>query len=140
MATTAGSADTLASLSVFADLPRAQLQAVAHAFDEAVFSDGQRVLRRGFSGSAFHIVTSGTARVEVDGDRITLLERGEFFGDISVLLDEPPTADVVAVGDLRCLVLPPGELRSLLEAHPSIGYRMLVTLAARMRDNLAWRA
>src|SRR5207247_5950170 len=42
--------DILAGLSLFADLSRPNLEAVAHTFEEEVFPEGQRVIRQGLSG------------------------------------------------------------------------------------------
>src|SRR5262249_9756604 len=39
--------DVLGRLSLFADFSRPELQAVAHAVDEEMFGEGQRVLRQG---------------------------------------------------------------------------------------------
>ena len=38
--------EALSRLSLFADLKPAQLEAVAHRFDEEVFPEGERVLRK----------------------------------------------------------------------------------------------
>src|SRR3989442_13564482 len=98
--------DTLAGLALFADLSRPQLEAVAHTFEEEYFADGQRILRQGFSGSNLYVIVSGQAGVHVDGTQRAVLSGGGFFGEISVLLGEPPAADVVAGGPLRCLAFP----------------------------------
>src|SRR3712207_8100437 len=50
------------------------------------------------------------------------LGAGEFFGEVSIFTGEPVVADVVAASDdLRCAVLPGGDLRDLLrsEEHTS---------------------
>ena len=47
--------DALASLALFSDLERPQLQAVAHTMTDESFPAGQRILRQGFSGSGFFI-------------------------------------------------------------------------------------
>ena len=60
-------ADTLARLTLFADLGRPQLESVAHLFEEEVFAEGQRVIRQGLEGSGFYIVLEGDARVVIDG-------------------------------------------------------------------------
>ena len=44
--------------------------------------------------------------------------RGDFFGEVSILLGEPPIADVVATRPLRCLVLPGPQVEPFLIAHP----------------------
>jgi CRP-like cAMP-binding protein len=125
--------DRLAQLSLFADLSRPQLEAVAHTLEEQVFADGQRVLRQGLSGSAFYVVLEGEAAVIIDGTERARLGRGEFFGEISVLTGEPPNADIVAVGLLRCLVLSGDDLQRFLLERPHVMLRMLKTEALRLR-------
>jgi len=131
--------DTLAGLALFADLSRPQLEAVVHTFEEEYFTDGQRILRQGFSGSNLYIILSGQAAVHVDGTQRATLSRGEFFGEISVLLGEPPAADVVAVGPLRCLVLSGPEAEQFLLTYPRVTFRMLQAEARRVRSANLWR-
>ena len=126
--------DRLAQLALFADLSRPQLEAVAHTLEEQVFADGQRVLRQGLSGSAFYVVLEGEAAVIIDGTERARLGRGEFFGEISVLTGEPPNADIVAVGLLRCLVLSGDDLQRFLLGRPQVMLRLLKTEARRLRQ------
>ena len=126
--------DTLAGLTLFADLTRPQLEAVAHTLDEQMFADGQRVLRQGLSGSAFYVVLEGEAAVIIDGTERARLGRGEFFGEISVLTGDPPNADIVAVGLLRCLVLSGDDLERFLLGRPQVMLRLLKTEARRLRQ------
>lgn len=131
--------NTLASLTLFADLSRPQLEAVAHTFEDEYFAQGQRILRQGFSGSNLYIVLSGEAAVYVNGTQRATLARGDFFGEISVLLGEPPAADVVAVHPLRCLVLPAVDVEAFLQTYPRVTYRMLQAEARRVRTANLWR-
>ena len=48
--------DEIAGFALFADLATPQLERVAHTFDEQVYAEGERVLRQGLSGSAFHVI------------------------------------------------------------------------------------
>lgn len=131
--------DTLAGLALFADLSRPQLEAVAHTFEEEYFADGQRILRQGFSGSNLYVIVSGQAAVHVDGTQRATLSRGDFFGEISVLLGEPPAGDVVAMGPMRCLALPGPEVEGFLLTFPRVSYRMLQAEARRVRTANLWR-
>lgn len=133
-------ADVLAGLALFADLSRPQLQAAAHTFDEAWFAEGQRILRQGFSGSNFFVILDGEAEVRIDGQRRAVLSRGDFFGEVSVLLGEPPTADVVALRALRCVALAGPEVEPFLVAYPRVMYRMLQAQARRLRSANLWRS
>jgi len=131
--------DLLAGLALFADLSRPELEAVAHTFEEEWFTEGQRVLRQGFTGSNFYVVLEGEAAVRIDGQTRATLGRGEFFGEVSVLLGEAPTADVVALRALRCLVLTGHEIENFLLAHPRVMYRVLQAEARRLRATNLWR-
>lgn len=129
----------LSDLALFADLPWPALERIAHTFDEEAFEPGRRVLRQGLSGSALYIVLDGYATVVLDGEERGRLGRGDFFGEISVLLGEPPSADVHAETLLRCLVVPGTMLESFLLEHPPVMLRMLKAEARRVRGANGWR-
>ena len=131
--------DLLAGLALFADLSRPQLEAVVHTLEEEYFAEGQRILRQGLSGSNLYIILDGEAAVQIDGKQRTTLGKGDFFGEISVLLGEPPNADVVAVRPMRCLVLAATEVEAFLLTYPRITFRMLQAEARRVRTTSVWR-
>ena len=132
-------ADTLGQLALFADLTSAQLEAVAHTHEEDVFAAGERVLRKGLSGGNFYVILEGEAAVELDGRQLARLGRGDFFGEISALIGDPPTADVVAVTILRCLVIPGQQLERLLLDRPQLALRLLKMEVRRLRNTLEWQ-
>jgi len=132
-------ADTLGQLALFADLTPSQLEAIAHTHEEDVFAVGERVLRRGLSGGNFYVILEGEASVEFDGKEWQRLGRGEFFGEISALTGDPPTADVVAATVLRCLVIPAAQLEQLLLDRPQFMLRLLRTEARRLQATINWR-
>lgn len=126
--------ERISSFALFADLSPAELRAVAFEMEEAYYAVGERVLRRGLRGSGFHLLVEGTASVR-DGDRtLSRLVPGDFFGEISVLLDRPPVADIVAESELRCLILPAARLEPILIAHPRLAFRMLQAEARKLRN------
>jgi len=125
--------DTLAGMTLFADLGRVRLQEVAHTFIEDSFSAGQRVLRQGFSGTGFYVILDGQVAVRIDGTDRATLGKGDFFGEMSLLLGEAPVADVVALAPLRVLQLGGPDLESFLKRHPEVMFRMLQSLARRLR-------
>ncbi|MGH2403085.1 MAG: cyclic nucleotide-binding domain-containing protein [bacterium] len=132
--------ESLASLALFADLSRPQLEAAAHTFEEEWFTEGQRILRQGFTGSNFYVILEGEAAVRIDGQTRAALSRGDFFGEISVLLDDPPIADVVALRPLRCVFLSDLDLEAFLTTYPRVMFRMLQALARRLRSASLWRS
>jgi CRP/FNR family transcriptional regulator, cyclic AMP receptor protein len=130
--------EALARLSLFADLSHPQLEALAHSFDEEVFAEGQRVIRQDVTGGGFYVILDGEAKVVIDGQERARLQRGDFFGELSLLTDEPPAADVIATSLLRCLIIPDNELKGFLLKQPSVMYRMLQIEARRLRAANVW--
>jgi CRP/FNR family cyclic AMP-dependent transcriptional regulator len=132
--------DAIAGFGLFSDLSAPQLAGIAHTFDEAAFSEGERVLRQGLSGAGFYVILDGEAAIIVDGTERARLARGDFFGEVSILLGETPIADVVATRPLRCLVLAGPAVEPFLVAHPRVMYRMLQAQARRLRAANRWRS
>lgn len=132
--------DAIAGFGLFADLSSPQLEAVVHTFEEVAFAEGDRVLRQGLSGSGFHVILDGEVAVVVDGQERARLARGDFFGEVSIFLGEPPIADIVATRQLRCLVLAGPRVEPFLIGHPQVMYRMLQAQARRLRAANRWRS
>ena len=132
--------DTLAALALFADIPAPELDAIAHTLEERYFGEGERILREGFSGSGFFIILEGEASARVNGNEVNRLGRGDFFGEISVLLGEPPSADVIALRPLRCAVLAAPQLEDFVVSHPRVAYRLLQAEGRKLRNATRWRS
>ncbi|MEO6351187.1 MAG: cyclic nucleotide-binding domain-containing protein [Candidatus Limnocylindrales bacterium] len=124
--------DTLSGLTLFADLSRPQLEQVAHKMTEESFPVGQRILRQGFTGTGFYVILDGEVAIKINGQERARLSKGDFFGEMSILLGEPPVADVVATRQLHVLHLGGPELEGFLRDHPPVMYRMLKAVALRL--------
>ncbi len=133
-------AEKLAGFALFADLTTPQLEAVVSEFEEAWFPEGERILRQGLSGSGFYVILDGDCSIRVDGDERATLGRGDFFGEVSILLGESPIADVVALGPVRVLILPGPAVEPFMLNNPKVMYRMLQALGRRLRNATRWRS
>jgi CRP-like cAMP-binding protein len=131
--------ESLARLTLFADLTQAQLESITHRFDEEVFAEGQRILRTGLSGGGLYLIIDGEALIRINGQVRARFGPGEFFGEIGVLLGEPPNADVEAATFLRCLEIPGAEVEPFLVEFPRVMYRMLQSEARRLRTTTEWK-
>jgi CRP-like cAMP-binding protein len=131
--------ERLARLSLFADVAPAQLESIAHRFDEEVFADGERVLRTGLSGAALYLILEGEAVIRIDGQEVARFGPGEVFGEISVLTGEPPNADVEAATMLRCLEIPGHDVEPFLLEFPRVMFRLLKAEARRLRVTTEWK-
>lgn len=130
--------DAIAGFGLFADLSHPQLEGLIHIFDERTYAAGDTVLKQGLSGSGFFVIVDGEVAVIIDGDERARLGRGEYFGEVSILLGVPAVADVRANTHLRCLVLPADRLEGFLIANPRVMYRMLQAQTRRLRAANRW--
>ena len=100
------------------------------------FAAGSVVFEEGDLGLTMFVIESGEVEIHKvlgTGDQVlAVLGKGDFFGEISLLLGEPPVADVVAEGPVRALQLAGPELREFLLAYPQVMYRMLQAVSRRL--------
>jgi CRP-like cAMP-binding protein len=132
--------EIISGFSLFGGLSTPELDLIALVFEEAWFGEGDRILRQGFTGSSFYIILEGSAVIKVDGKKRESLRPGDFFGEISCLLGVPPTADIVAEGSMRCLVMPAAQLEGFLVANPRVMYRVLQGEARKLRSTIGWQS
>ena len=105
------------------------------------WSNGSMVFEKGSPGDALYIVLSGEVRIydEVDGTEveITRIGPGDFFGEISLLLDSEHTKNVQAVEDSELLVLMKEPFWALLEKRPDLAEIVQKRLEGRRAETRA---
>ena len=94
---------------------------------------------RGSAGAGSSSSSRATLRFTSTASLAGRSDRGDFFGETSLLTGGTPTADVVATGLLRCAVVPGPEFEQFLLARPRFLYRLLQAEADRLRNALEWR-
>jgi CRP-like cAMP-binding protein len=124
---------SLARLGIFRDFSTAELSSVAETLDVATFREGELVIRKGQENNSFYIIVEGEAAVSIDDEQRGILVRGSFFGEVSALLGEPATADILTRSPLRCLVVAAHDLEHFLVSNPRIMFRVLQIEARRLQ-------
>ena len=102
------------------------------------FEDGEVIVVEGEHGREMFVIQEGRVEVtkRVDGreERLATLERGEFFGEMSLLEGLPRHATVRALGRVRLLVIEPGSLLLRIRRDPTFAFEMLQHMSRRIRD------
>jgi CRP-like cAMP-binding protein len=125
----------IARLGIFRDYTTEDLERLLETLQTTTFRQGQRIVRQGQENASFYIVVDGEAAVYVADDERGLLGRGSYFGEISALLGEPATADILTRSPLVCLVVPAEELESFFVSNPRLMFRVLQTEARRLQTS-----
>lgn len=102
------------------------------------FGHGEIIFNEGDSSSEMFVVRSGKVEISksVGGHsmRLATLDRGSFFGEMSLLEGLPRSATARAIGDVSLLVLRPGSLLLQIRRDPTFAFELLQQLSGRIRD------
>lgn len=102
------------------------------------FEDGEIIVVEGEHGREMFVIQEGrvevTKRVDGRDERLAVLGRGEFFGEMSLLEGLPRHATVRALGRVRLLVVEPGSLLLRIRRDPTFAFEMLQHMSRRVRD------
>lgn len=110
----------LAGVDLFSRLSEEQRQQIAAASTMRLFGNGEAIVRQDTPGQSMFILCSGRAAVMLDpGNReVAVIEKGGYFGEMSLLTGDPRSASVIARGDTTVLELDAEVFRTLGAADP----------------------
>ncbi|HLO14194.1 MAG TPA: DUF1003 domain-containing protein, partial [Anaerolineales bacterium] len=108
--------------------------------EEMKFKAGQMIIREGEVGDLFYVITEGYAEIiirDADGAEVTLHKAGpgDFFGELSMLTNEPRSARVRAVENVTTLALERDDFFEFLRTHTHAAIDVMVELGGRLHEN-----
>ncbi len=132
------SLDDLKRVPLFSDLAEGELVRFAEVTREREYPRNSVILFEDDPGDSLYIVSSGQVKVVLIGEDgreviLSVLNDGDFFGEMSLIDDEPRSAHVIAMRDSRLLVLRRDDFQQQVQQHPSIALKLLKVLVQRLR-------
>ncbi|CAK9023756.1 unnamed protein product [Durusdinium trenchii] len=99
----------LKQCDVFEELDVEQIATLAEVVDEEDFNTDEAIIQQGGRDSNMFIILKGQAVACIAGEKgevqVKTYAKGDFFGEIALLLGEPRKASIYAKGDVTCLVI-----------------------------------
>jgi CRP-like cAMP-binding protein len=126
--------ETLTRVPLFEELDAGELESVAALMNEANVPAGSAVTAEGGAADGFFVIESGEVDVTAQGESVATLRAGDYFGEIALLAGSQRVATVTARTDVRCWALTPWDFRTLVEANPSIAWKVIEAMAARLAE------
>jgi CRP-like cAMP-binding protein len=126
--------EALARIGLFSACTKQELSTVARSCTAVEVDDGFVLTHQGLPGQECFVIANGNAQVVIDGHRVATVGPGDWVGETALLDNGPRTATVVATTPMRLWVMNRREFNSVLEASATITRKLLVTLAARLRN------
>jgi diguanylate cyclase (GGDEF)-like protein len=144
----------LVNSPLFKGLSELELNAVTAFLERRKIKQGEAVFNEGDAGEDMFILLSGDLSAFVaqsDGTQCYMfsIPPGDFFGEMSIIADEPRSATISATMDSEVVVFQAIDFYRIIYEHPMIGVKMLFAIAAvqniwmdrtaqHMRDLMSW--
>ena len=127
----------LKTVHLFSTMDEQEIAGLRAIMEPAHYVQGQVIIREGEEAQHFHVIMDGAVQFytsDADGNELVLDEAkaGGFFGELSMLTDEPRLIRVKATSPVRTLMLDRDELHGFLVKHPHAGIDLLTVLAGRL--------
>ena len=126
--------EMLEKSSLWSGLSKKDLKSIVRLSKERTYETGDVIVQKGEGGVGFYLILEGSVEIRSDGKTIAKLGAGQFFGEMSVIDNQPRSADVVAVEPSRCLILSAWSFNALISENPKIALKMLQEFVRRLRS------
>ncbi|MBQ1294738.1 MAG: cyclic nucleotide-binding domain-containing protein, partial [Clostridiales bacterium] len=105
---------------------------------ERNFSKGEVIFRQGDAGNSFFKILEGSVQVIANygeaGEReLTVLNPGEFFGEMAVIETYPRSNTIVAVDNVRTIEITADELNGFFAENPDMIYEIMNHIGSRIK-------
>lgn len=130
---------TLRHIPLFAHLRDADLECIQGFARERSYPKNNVIVFEEDPGDSLYVVLTGQVKVVLigeDGREVILStpSNGDFFGEMSLIDDEPRSAHVIAMEDSLLLVLRREDFHQCLAAMPGIAIGLLRAMCKRLRQ------
>ena len=130
--------DLLRRVSIFADLEEEALASIAGLMSERRFPKESVIVGQEDLGDSLFVVSRGKVKVVLYGRSgreviLSIFKAGDFFGEMSLLDNQPRSANVIALEDSTLLTLERRAFAAHLEQYPQTALQILAEMSRRLR-------
>ncbi len=130
--------ELLRTVPIFAELSEVDIQALARLTTRRRYPKDTVVFFENEQGDTLFMILEGRVRVTILGDDgreviLSVLGPGDFFGEISLLDNEPRSATAIAAEESELLLLHRADFQGAMSDNTSIGGALIRVLTARLR-------
>jgi len=133
--------EILKKLSLFSELNITAVKELAFLAEERVFQKGESIFEENTTGKSIMVIISGevriTQRARISGEEtLTVLKKGDFFGEMALLEDLPRSATAIAHSDTFMLEISRDKFLRFIEKDTASGMKILFILAKILSSRL----
>ncbi|MFQ5560128.1 MAG: Crp/Fnr family transcriptional regulator, partial [Nitrospinota bacterium] len=102
--------------------------------DELVFEDGDIIIAEGNTDKNFYQLIQGSLIITKNNTVVGMISQpGDYFGEMSALLDQPRSATTLSKGKSIVKVFPGDKLTEAIENHPDISLKVIKSIVTRLQ-------
>jgi CRP/FNR family cyclic AMP-dependent transcriptional regulator len=124
--------ELLRRVPLFDRCSKRELQEVASVADELRVPEGRILTIEAKHDRDLIVIVEGAADVRRKGRKIATLGSGDFLGEIALVTARPRTATVTTTAPSQLLVITERDFRDLMRRTPSITFKVLEAVSARL--------
>lgn len=133
--------EILKKLSLFSELNASAVKELAMLAEERIFHKGETIFEESTTGKSIMVIISGevriTQRARISGEEtLTVLKKGDFFGEMALLEDLPRSATAIAHSDTFMLEISRDNFLRFIEKDTASGIKILFILAKILSSRL----
>ena len=130
--------ELLKRVPLFEGLSEDELQAISNVAVLRVFPKDRVVIMAEEEGDSLFVIHSGQVKVSIvseDGREVILsiLGKGNFFGEMSLLDGNPRSANVTTMEETQLLMVRRADFLHFIQNSPQTAIKLLAVLAVRLR-------
>ena len=126
--------ERLKKIALFREADNDAIDHLASAADEVVVPAGKVLIQQGSRHSELYVLVSGSAVVEVDGQKVAEIPAGEMVGELSFFINKAASATVRTDSESDVLVIPYNRLDQILDDNPALVRHIAAELADRLYE------
>ena len=127
----------LRNVSLFADLDERAITSLRQTAELLSFEPGKQIVEQGTPADAFYLVRGGFVKVAVKTGEanaaVTYLRKGDYAGEIALLLGEPWPFSLFALEHVELVRLPRAEFQAVLAQHPEMQAMLWAATVERLK-------
>ena len=110
--------EAILEVPLFEEMPIKALSKINDKLDAVLLPPNEAVFEKGEEADSMYIIESGRAQVELDTP--VVLEKGDYFGEMGLVNNNPRTATITTLEEVKLLQLKKEDLEELFDEHPAL--------------------
>jgi len=133
--------ELLRKTDLFKGLSKEELGKITGISAKEAFEQGKQIFAEGDKGDRFYLILSGEVRISkiipgVGEEALKVLKKGDYFGEMSLIDEEPRSAYAIANSNVELLVIDKHDFGKLLEEDKELAYKLLWSLVRTLSQRL----